>query len=72
MNGIDCFRFVTDYISQYGVMGNGTTLDTSYVQEVSMVSMSALPTEQQKAFPYHWILSIMLLASGVVCVCWKR
>ncbi len=73
-NGVDSFRFSTSYISQIGVMGDGTDFEEAYVLEetTSIVNMSSAPVQKKNTIPLQWAVSVLLLLSGTVCVFWKK
>lgn len=71
LNGVDSFRFTTNFVSQIAVAGNGTDFDAAYVitETTSMVSMSSGPAEaQNNLLVYQWIVSGVLLLVGTICI----
>ncbi len=70
IEGIDSFRFDTDYVSQIGINGTGNTLDAGEILEetTSIEQLSAGPVETRQPFPYQWIIGGILLGAGVVLI----
>ncbi|MBE5883150.1 MAG: leucine-rich repeat domain-containing protein [Lachnospiraceae bacterium] len=75
LDGVDSFRFTTNYVSQIALSGNGTHFDESYILEetTSIVSMSGAPQKSPSVLPpLQWGVAGILTLVGICCIFWKR
>lgn len=74
VDGVDCFRFTTDYVSQYGVTGGGESFEgvTIIEETTSIVSMSEPPAQSGTKILPQMVISSALLLVGTICIFWKK
>ncbi|MCM1045155.1 MAG: leucine-rich repeat domain-containing protein [Candidatus Gastranaerophilales bacterium] len=69
VDGVDCVRFATNYLSVYGMFGSGDALDKEGLIEVTTTlnDMAAPPAEVESVTAPHlfkWILGGLMLLTG--------
>ncbi|MCH5342595.1 MAG: leucine-rich repeat domain-containing protein [Acetatifactor sp.] len=75
VDGVDCVRFDTNFLSVYGLYGDGTVLNTDYLIQTTttLESMAAPPDAAVMGGSshlkiYRWLVGGLLLLAGMVLV----
>jgi len=75
VDGVDCVRFTTNYISQYGITGLSLELAQENVlkETTSIVKMSAPPkTTVANGIKPQFLIGGVLLLLGTICIFYKK
>ncbi len=75
VDGTDCLRFTTNYVSWYGITGQGNVIAQAAVLEetTSIVKMSEVPTQTtSNGIRPQVAVGGSLLLLGAICIFWKK
>lgn len=74
LDGVDSFRFTTDYVSLIGVAGSGTDFNEDYIftETTTIADMSSGPMQEHNIFPIQWIFGGAVMCLGILCIFWKK
>lgn len=74
VDGQECLRVSLDYISQLAIVKSDNIYDGIPVIEetTEIVHLAQGPLQKLSNVKYHWILGCVLLATGLLCIVWRK